>query len=267
MTVYDGHSEDERDYHDDYATMQVKNFLEGTVELKSDVEKDRDVRDSWKMNINMCKPEEDPIAQAARQVEIINTTNVTRAAVLQTEIKHQMPGQRMVAEAALHLRNRLPQMSKTHVDNNVAMRKTVNQTQSIIDTYKDFQSSLITLTESETLYRAEQDLLLKQSEDLQLEFEEIARETLKISAGIKDSAMVATQKKMFRDADSYLHRLNAMKFEWPNHKHLRNRADLTSAAMQALGFPHNNNQLAVAICAAYRLENKVHRQIWTVPAG
>ena len=75
------------------------------------------------------------------------------------------------------------------------------------------------------------------------------------------------QKARYHDADSFEAVLSRMKFEFCGDKNLVERADRVKNTMAALEFPLNNNQLGVSLCAAYRLENRQHRQIYSVPAG
>ena len=75
------------------------------------------------------------------------------------------------------------------------------------------------------------------------------------------------QKARYHDADSFEAVLSRMKFEFCGDKNLVERADRVKHTMATLDFPLNNNQLGVSLCAAYRLENRQHRQIYSVPAG
>lgn len=61
--------------------------------------------------------------------------------------------------------------------------------------------------------------------------------------------------------------MKRLEFEYEADKHLESRARCTANAMIALNFPLNNNQLGVSLAAAYRLEHRQHRQIYSVPAG
>ena len=73
--------------------------------------------------------------------------------------------------------------------------------------------------------------------------------------------------KKFRDVESYRERLMQMGFEWLEDADLEMRAQLTKAAMQAVQYPVNSNQLGVTMYAAYSLERKLNRQILSVSAG